>query len=101
MNSIGESGRNPLFDLPSGLVVDDIGRVAADRVVKFHHSVGDRSSDTLIFPRTTHQIMIFVIEGREYVVTIFVSFNAATVEVKCLTHPALVSEAANRTGLLL
>ena len=52
-----------LFDLPG--VVDDIGRVAADRVVKLHQSVGDRSRDTLIFPRTTHQIMVFVIKGRE------------------------------------
>jgi hypothetical protein len=85
-----------LFDLPRGLVADDTGRVAAGRVVKLHHSVGDRSRDTLIFPCTTYQIMVFVIEGREYVVTIFVSFNAATVEVKCLPHQGLVSEAANR-----
>ena len=54
-----------LLDLPSGLVVDDIGWAAADRVVKFHHSVGYRSRDTFIFPRTTHQIMVFVIKGRE------------------------------------
>ena len=60
-----------LFDLPGGLVVDDIGRAAADRLVKFHHSVGNRSRDTLIFPRTTHQVVVFVVEGREYVVTIF------------------------------
>ena len=75
-----------LFDLPGGLVVDDIGRAAADRVVKFHHSVGNRSRDTFIFPRTTHQVVVFVVEGREYVVTIFVGFNAAPVEVKCLSH---------------
>ena len=52
-----------------------------------------------IFPRTTHQVVVFVIEGREYVVTIFVifvGFNAATVEMKCLSHQALVSHAANR-----
>ena len=68
-----------LFDLPGGLVVDDIGRAAADRVVKFHHSVGNRSRDTFIFPRTTHQVVVFVVEGREYVVTIFVGFNATPV----------------------
>jgi hypothetical protein len=77
-------------------VVDDIGRAAADRLVKFHESVGNRSRDTFIFPRTTHQVVVFVVEGREYVVTIFVGFNAAPVEVKCLSHRALVIEAANR-----
>ena len=79
-----------LLDLPGGLVVDDIGWAAADRVVKFHHSVGNRSRDTFIFPRTTHQVVVFVVEGREYVVTIFVGFNAAPVEVKCLSQQALV-----------
>ena len=48
-----------LFDLPGGLVVDDKGRAPADRVVKFHDSVGNRSRDAFIFPRTTHQIMVF------------------------------------------
>ena len=67
-------------------MVDDIGRAAADRFVKFHHSVGNRSRDTFIFPRSTHQVVVFVVEGREYVVTIFVGFNAATVEVNCLSH---------------
>ena len=43
-----------LFDLPGGLVVDDIDPAAADHLVKFHHSVGNRSRDTFIFPRTTH-----------------------------------------------
>ena len=61
-----------LFDLPGGLVVDDIGRAAPDRFVKFHHSVGNRSRDTFIFPRSTHQVVVFVVEGREYVVAIFV-----------------------------
>jgi hypothetical protein len=42
-----------LFDLPGGLVVDDHGRAAADRLVKFHHSVGNRSRDAFIFPRAT------------------------------------------------
>ena len=60
-------------------MVDDIGLAAADRVVKVHHGVGNRSRDTFIFPRTTHQIVVFVVEGREYVVTIFVGFNAAPV----------------------
>jgi hypothetical protein len=50
-------------------VVDDIGRATADRLVKFNHSVGDCSRDTLVFPGATHQVVIFVIEGREYVVT--------------------------------
>jgi hypothetical protein len=85
-----------LLDLPSGLVVDDKGRAAADRVVKFHDSVGNRSRDTFIFPRTIHQVVVFVIEGREYVVAIFVGFNAATVEVICLSYDAPVIEAANR-----
>ena len=39
-----------LFDLPGGLVVDDIGQAAPDRFVKLHHSVGNRSRDTFIFP---------------------------------------------------
>ena len=77
-------------------MVDDIGRAAADRVVKLHPSVGNRSRDALIFPRTTHQIVVFVIKGGEYVVTIFVGFNAAAVEVKCVSRQALVSQAANR-----
>src|SRR5262249_49601578 len=46
--------------------------------------------------RTTHQVVVFVVEGREYVVAIFVGFNAATVEVICLSHHAPVIEAANR-----
>src|SRR5687768_6038867 len=57
-----------LFDPPGGLVVDDIGRAAADRLVKFHHRVGNRSRNTFIFPSTTHQVVVFVVEGREYVV---------------------------------
>ena len=44
-----------LFDLPSGLVVGYKRRAAADRVVKFHISVGNRSRYTFIFPRTTYQ----------------------------------------------
>ena len=40
-----------LFDLPSGLVVGYKRRAAADRVVKFHISVGNRSRYTFIFPR--------------------------------------------------
>jgi hypothetical protein len=40
--------------------------------------------------------VVFVVEGREYVVAIFVGFNAATVEVICLSHHAPVKEAANR-----
>ena len=52
---------------------------AADRLVKFHESVGNRSRDTFIFPRTTHQVVVFVVEGREYIVAIFVGFNAAPV----------------------
>ena len=35
-----------LFDLPLGLVVDDKGRAAADRVVKLHDSVGSLSRYT-------------------------------------------------------
>ena len=58
-----------LFDLPLGLVVGDVSRAAADCVVKFSHSVGDRSGYTFIFPRTTHQGSGFVVEGAEYVVT--------------------------------
>src|SRR6476469_6059217 len=85
-----------LFDLPAGLVVDDIGQAAPDRFVKLHHGVGNRSRDTFIFPRSTHQVVVFVVEGREYVVTIFVGFNAATVEVKCLSHLAPGSQAADR-----
>jgi hypothetical protein len=74
-----------LLDLPGGLVVDDKGRAAADRLVKSHHSVGNRSRDTLIFPRTTHQGVVFVVDDCEYVVTIFVGFNAAAVELKYLS----------------
>ena len=85
-----------LFDLPGGLVVDDKSRTAADRFVKFHDSVGNRSRYTFIFPRTTHHVVVFVVKGREYVVAIFVGFNAATVEVICLSHDAPVIEAANR-----
>src|SRR5262245_32463449 len=87
---------DPLFDLPLGLVVDDIGRAAAGRLVKVHVSVGNRSRYTFIFPRTTHHVVVFVVKGREYIVAIFVGFNAATVEVKCLSHLAVVSQAANR-----
>jgi hypothetical protein len=84
-----------LFDFPSGLVVDDKGWAAADRVVKFHDSVGNRSRYAFIFPRTTHQVVVLIVEGREYVVAIFVGFNAATVEVIRLSHHAPVIEAAN------
>ena len=77
-------------------MVDDIGLAAADRVVKVHISVGNRSRDTFIFPRTTHQVVVFVVEGREYVVTIFVGFNAAPVVVRCFSHHAQVIKAANR-----
>ena len=94
-----------LFDLPLGLVVDDNGLAAADRLVKYHHSVRNCSRYTLIFSCTTHQIVVFVIEGREYVVAIFVGFNAAAVEVQCLSHRVHVVQAANRhvveRGLLL
>lgn len=34
-------------------MVDDIGLAAADRLVKFHHSVGNRSRYTFIFPHAT------------------------------------------------
>ena len=77
-------------------MVDDKGRTAADRFVKFHHSVGNRSRYTFIFPRTTHQVVVLVVEGREYVVTIFVGFNAATVVVIYLSHLTLVVQAADR-----
>jgi hypothetical protein len=89
------SGRLQLFDLPLGLVVDDKGRATADRLVKSHQSVGNRSRDTLIFPRTARQVVVFVVDDREYVVTI-VGFNAATVELKYLSHHAQVIESANR-----
>jgi hypothetical protein len=85
-----------LFDFPLGLVVDNVGRTAADRLVKFHESERNRSRDTFIFPRTTHQVVVLVVEGREYVVTIFVGFNAATVVVIYLSHLTLVVQAANR-----
>ena len=85
-----------LLDLPGGLVVNHMGWAAADRLVKSHHSVGNRSRDTLIFPRTTHQVVVFVVDDCEYVVAIFVGFNAAPVEVNCLSHHAPVIEAANR-----
>ena len=85
-----------LFDLPSGLVVGYKRRAAADRVVKIHISVGNRSRYTFIFPRTTYQGSGFVVEGREYVVAIFVGVNAAPVNVICLSHLAPVIEAANR-----
>src|SRR5262245_22762140 len=85
-----------LFDLPGGLVVDDPGRSVADRVVKFRYSVGNLSRDTFIFPRTTHQVMVVVVEGCEYVVTIFVGFDARSVEMICLSHHAPVHEAADR-----
>ena len=90
------SKQSALFDLPLSLVVDDKGRPAADRVVKLHDSVDSRSRYTFIFPRTTHEIVIFVVEGHEYVVAIFVGFNAAPVEVICLSHHAPMIEAANR-----
>jgi hypothetical protein len=41
-----------LFDFPSGLVVHDKRLAAADRLVKYHHSVGNCSRYTFIFPRT-------------------------------------------------
>ena len=86
-------------------MVDDIGRTAADRFVKVHISVGNRSRDTFIFPGTTHQVVVVVVEGREYVVTIFVGFNAAPAVVKCLSHRALVTRGSEQTchgtGLLL
>ena len=69
---------------------------ATDRVVKFHHSVGNRSRDAFIFPRTTDHVVVFVVEGREYVVTILVSLNATPFEVKCLAHRSVVSQAADR-----
>src|SRR5262245_1166374 len=71
-------------------------RAPADRVVKFHIGVGNRSRYTFIFPRTTYQSSGFVVEGREYVVAIFVGVNAAPVDVICLSHHAPVIEAANR-----
>src|SRR6476620_3826647 len=85
-----------LFYLPSGLVVGYKRRAAADRVVKFHISVGNRSRYTFIFPRTTDQGSGFVVEDREYVVAIFVGVNASPVNVICLSHHAPVIEAANR-----
>ena len=57
-------------------MVDDPGRSVADRGVKFRYSVENLSRDTFIFPRTTHQVMVVVVEGCEYVVTIFVGFDA-------------------------
>ena len=62
-------------------MVDDIRPAASDRLVEFHESERNRSRDTFIFPRTTHQIVVFVVEGREYVVTIFVGFKATPIEV--------------------
>jgi hypothetical protein len=85
-----------LFDLPSGLVVGYKRRATADRVVKFHISVGNRSRYTFIFPRTAYQDSGFVVEGREYVVAIFVGVNAAPVNVICLSHHGPMIEAANR-----
>ena len=85
-----------LFDLPSGPMVDDNGRAAADRVVKLLLSVANRSGDTFIFPRTTHQVGCFIVEGREYVVAIFVGVNATPVGVTRPFHQAPVIEAANR-----
>jgi hypothetical protein len=85
-----------LLDLPGGLVVGFKGRATADRVVKFYLSVGNRSRDTFIFARITDQGSGFVVEGREYVVAIFVGVNAAPIEVICLLHHAPVIEAANR-----
>src|SRR5581483_10341657 len=93
------AGETQLFDLPGGLVVDDKGRAAADRLVKFRHRVGNRSSDALIFPRATHQVVVFVVEGREDVIAVFVGFDAAAVEVKCLSHRTHVIEAANRHAI--
>jgi hypothetical protein len=65
-----------LFDLPSGLVVDDNRLATADRVMKWRFSVANRSRDTFIFPGTTHQVGCFVVEGCEYVVAILVAVNA-------------------------
>ena len=77
-------------------MVDNRGRAATDRFVKVHISVGNCSGDTFIFPGTTHQVVVVVVEGREYVVTIFVGFNAAPVVVRCFSHHAQVIKAANR-----
>ena len=85
-----------LFDLPSSLVVDNNGLAAADRVVKWCLSVANRSRDTFIFPSTTHQVGCFVIEGREYVVAIFIGVNATPIGVTRPFHQAPVIEAANR-----
>jgi len=85
-----------LFYLPSGLVVDDNGLPAAGRVVKLRLSVANRSSNTFIFSRTTHQVGCLVVEGREYVVAIFVDVNATPVGVTCPFHQAPMIEAANR-----
>jgi hypothetical protein len=43
-----------LFDLPGGLVVDNKGLAVADRVVKFPHSVGNRSGCPLLAMRGDH-----------------------------------------------
>ena len=86
-------------------MVDDIGPAAADRLVEFHESERNRSRDTFIFARTTHQIVVFVVEGREYVVTIFVGFNATPIEVKRLPLPRSGDIGSEQTcrgmGLLL
>jgi len=39
--------------------------------------------------------VVLVVEGGEYVVTVFVGLNATPIEVKYLSHLALVIEAAN------
>jgi hypothetical protein len=77
-------------------VVDDNGLATANRVVKWHLSVANRSRDAFIFPRTTHQVGGVVVEGPEYVVAIFVGVNATPVGVTCRPHQAPVIEAANR-----
>src|SRR5262249_12427295 len=61
----------PLLQLFDLLVIYDNGLPTADRVVKRHLTVANRSRDTFMFPRTTHQVGRVVIEGREYVVAIF------------------------------
>src|SRR5262245_2735582 len=85
-----------LFYLPSGLVVGYLRVATADQVVNVHISVGNRTRYTFIFSRTTYQGSGLVVEGREYVVAIFVGVNAAPVEVICVSHHTPVIEAANR-----
>src|SRR5262245_7621889 len=87
-----------LFDLPGGLVVDDNGRAAADRLVKFHHIVGNRSRDTFVFPRTAHQVVVFVVEGREYVVAVFVGFKRSYRLSETSLQPSSSDRGSEQTG---